>query len=263
MQWPNCLIILNKIDSFGTIEEKFLSMVVIMQKKLSVKYFFALFLFNGILVFSSMSIFTKEQKHGEKKQVIAKKAVKKKSWSSWLNEPVYVGVPVLESLHEGICKILEIDDLYTRVRSIPDDTYKAVSVMADQSLSVQKQIKIFGDPLAKQLVDPLLELFKKGYWVRKTAKEVITASWKTESWAKVVVLYGCDFACITIAYPNDNAMWCLVKSLLLSDWYNKLYQDVVPIYVQKKKWLNFVVNAYALELSNYCLGALKFYRISY
>ena len=228
-----------------------------MKKKLSVKHFFVLLLFNGILVFSSISILTKEQKHDEQKGTTIKKVVKKKSWSSWFNEPVYVGVPVLESLHEGICKILEIDDLNTRVRAIPDDTYKAVSVIAGQGLSVQKQIKFLGDPLARQLVDPFFELFKKGYWVRKVAKEVITASWKTESWAKIVVLHGCDFACITIAYPNDNAMWCFVKSLLLSDWYNKLYKDIVPVYVQEISWLNFAAHAYTLALSNYFLSALN------
>ncbi len=238
-------------------------MVVVMQKKLSVKYFFALFLFNSILIFSSILIFTKEQKHSGQKRTTTKKGVKKKSWSSWLNEPVYVGVPVLESLHKGICEILEIDDLYIRVRSIPDDIYRAVSVIADQGPSVQKQVKIFGDPLAKQLVDPLLELFKKGHWIRKIAKKVITTSWKTESWSRVVVLHGCDFACITIAHPNDSAMWCFAQSLLLPDCYNKLYKGVVPVYVQKKKLLNFVVSAYALELSNYCLSILKFYRISY
>jgi len=232
-------------------------MVVIMQKKFSVKYFFALLLFKGILVFSSIPILTKEQK-----QTIAIKGVKKKTWAHWLNEPVYVEVPVLGSLHEGICKILEIDDLHKWVGSLSDGTYKAVSVMAGQGLSIQKQIKFFGDPLSRQLIDPLLELLKKRYWVRKITKEVIKISWKTESWAKVVVLYGSDFACITIAYPNDNAMWCFVKSFLLSDWYNKLYKDVVPVYVQKKKWLNFVVNAYALELSNYCLSALKLYQVS-
>jgi len=233
-----------------------------MQKKFQENIFFMLFLLNGMLVFSSISIVTEEQKHGEQKRLTTKKRAKKKSWGNWLNEPVYVRVPVLESLHEGICKTLEIDDLYKWVRSIPDDTYKVVSVIAGQGLLVRKQIKIFADPLAKQLVNPLLDLIKKGYWVRKIAKEAIITSWEADSWAKVVVLYGCDFAYITIAYPNDNVVWHFVKSLLLSDWYNKLYKDVVPVYVQKKKWLNFVVNAYALELSNYYLSRLKFERVS-
>ncbi len=122
----------------------------------------------------------------------------------------------------------------------------------------KKKIKIISDPLARQLIDPLLDPLRKGYWVRTIVKKAITDSWQTNSWTKMIMLYGCDFIYTTIAYPRDKVAWSFVKSLLLSDWYTKLYKGAVPAYVQSKQWLNFVVNAYAFTMSNYLLSRLKF-----
>ena len=74
----------------------------------------------------------------------------------------------------------------------------------------------------------------------------------------MITLYGCDFIYTTIAYPRDKVAWRFVKSLLLSDWYTKLYKGLVPAYVQNKQRLNFVINAYAFAMSNYLLDMLKF-----
>ncbi|KKM86727.1 hypothetical protein LCGC14_1276010, partial [marine sediment metagenome] len=41
--------------------------------------------------------------------------------------------------------------------------------------------------------------------------------------AKMITLYGCDLTYTTIAYPRDKVAWRFIKSLLLSDWYMKLY----------------------------------------
>ncbi|HEB41692.1 MAG TPA: hypothetical protein ENI08_01560 [Candidatus Dependentiae bacterium] len=213
-------------------------MMVVMQKNIFCKLFFILFLFTTI----SLSI----------------AIPKKKSWRDWFNEPIYVEIPVLEGLHENICSTLEIDDLYKWIALLPDGTYKVVARTAGQGLSVQRKIKIISDPVARQLIDPLLDLLRKGYWVRTIAKEAVAASWQTNSWAKMITLYGCDLTYTTIAYPRDKVAWRFIKSLLLSDWYMKLYKGVVPAYVQNKQWLDFVVNAYVLAASNYLLSILKF-----
>ncbi len=209
-----------------------------LKKNIFCKLFFILFLFMTI----SLSI----------------AAPKKKSWRDWFNEPIYVEVPILEGLHENICKTLEIDDLYKWIALLPDDTYKVVARAAKKGLSGQKKIKIISDPLARQLIDPLLDRLRKGYWVRTITKKAITASWQTSSWAKVIILYGCDLAYTTIAYPHNNVMWRFIKSLLLSDWYMKLYKGLVPAYVQNKQWLNFVLNSYVLAMSNCLLNIVKF-----
>lgn len=240
-------------------------MVVVMQKNVFCKLFFILFLFTTISLSTAIPIFTQEQQynkqvsHGKTHEIIKKqKQGEKKSWRDWFNEPIYVGVPVLEGLHEDICTELEIDDLYKWIALLPDGTYKVVAHAAGQGLSVQRKIKIISDPLARQLVGPFLDLLRKGYWVRTIAKEAITASWQTNSWAKMITLYGCDFIYTTIAYPRDKVAWRFVKSLLLSDWYTKLYKGLVPAYVQNKQRLNFVINAYAFAMSNYLLDMLKF-----
>jgi len=209
-----------------------------MKKSIFCKLFFILFLFTAISLSAAIP--------------------KKKSWCDWFNEPIYVEIPVLEELHENICRTFKIDDLYKWIALLPDDNYKVVARTVGQGLSVQRKIKIISDPLARQLIDPLLDLLRKGYWVRTITKEAITASWQTSSWAKVIMLYGCDLAYTTIAYPNDNVTWRFIKSLLLSDWYMKLYKGLVPVYVQNKKGLDFVVNAYVLATGNYLLSRLKF-----
>jgi len=240
-----------------------------MQKNSFGKQFSARVLFTILTLTAVISIFTQGlpdnkidndnlQKRKEKKEQVKVR----KSWQKWFNEPIYVDVPVLKELHADICIAFEIDDLYKEIALLPDRTYGKVTRAVSQDLTVQKKIKMMSDPLAIQLVCPLLDVLRKGYWVRMMAKEAIKVSWRATSWAKLLTLYGCDFVYTVIAYPRHNLVWRFVKSLVLSDWYTKLYKTIIPSCVQKKECLNFIVNAYALAGSSYLLNMLGSMKIN-